>query len=82
MCGEPTAWMDRRPAGVRQVISAIRQAGRRPVLLGASRSQVAPYGPARRVMALRTREDDRLRTSPPMTTRPRPLTVWMTEPER
>ena len=82
MCGEPTAWMDRRPASVRQVISAIRQAGRRPVLLGVSRSQVTPYGPAREVLALRTREDARLRTLPPMITRPRPITVWMTEPEQ
>ncbi len=80
MCGEPTAWMEPRPAGVRQVISAIRQAGRRPVLLGVSRSQVTPYGPAREVLALRTREDVRLRTAPPMITKPRPITVWMTEP--
>ena len=80
MCGEPTAWMDRRPASVRQVISAIRQAGRRPVLLGVSRSQVVPYGPAREVLALRTREDARLQTEPPMITKPRPITVWMTEP--
>jgi hypothetical protein len=82
MCGEPVAWMDRRPAGVRQVVSAIRQAGRRPVLLGISRSQVAPYGPARPVLALRTREDARLRTSPPLSTKPRPIAVWMTEPGR
>jgi hypothetical protein len=80
MCGEPAAWMGRRPASVRQVIGAIRQAGRRPVLLGISRSQIAPYGPARHVLALRTREDARLRTSPPLVTRPRPITVWMTEP--
>ena len=82
MCGEPAAWMGRRPASVRRVIGAIRQAGRRPVLLGISRSQVAPYGPARHVLALRTREDARLRTSPPLVTRPRPITVWMTEPAR
>jgi hypothetical protein len=82
MCGEPTAWTDRRPADIRQVVSAIRQAGRRPVLLGAGRSQVAPYGPAREVLALRTREDARLRTAPPLSTRPRPIAVWMTEPER
>jgi hypothetical protein len=82
MCGEPVAWMGRRPAGVRQVVSAIRQAGRRPVLLGISRSQVAPYGPARPVLALRTREDARLRTSPPLSTKPRPIAVWMTEPGR
>jgi len=82
MCGEPTAWTDRRPADIRQVVSAIRQAGRRPVLLGAGRSQVAPYGPARAVLALRTREDARLRTAPPLSTRPRPIAVWMTEPER
>jgi hypothetical protein len=80
MCGEPTAWMDRRPASVRQVVSAIRQAGRRPVLLGASRSQLTPYGPARQVMALRTREDVQLRTSPPLVTQPQTVTVWMTEP--
>jgi hypothetical protein len=52
------------------------------VLLGAGRSQVAPYGPAREVLALRTREDARLRTAPPLNTRPRPIAVWMTEPER
>ena len=80
MCGAPTAWMDRRPADVRQVISAIRQAGRRPVLLGVSRAQVEPYGPARQVLALRTREDTRVRTMPPMITNPRPIAVWMTEP--
>ena len=80
MCGEPTAWMDRRPASVRQVVSAIRQAGRRPVLLGVSRSQVTLYGPARQVMALRTREDVQLRTSPPLITKPQTVTVWMTEP--
>jgi hypothetical protein len=82
MCGEPTAWMDPHPAGVRQVVGAIRQAGRRPVLLALSRSRVAPYGPARQVLALRTREDTRLRTSPPLITKPRPLSVWMTEPQQ
>jgi hypothetical protein len=80
MCGEPTAWMEPRPASVRQVVSAIRRAGRRPVLLGAGRSQVAPYGPAREVLALRTREDARLRTAPPLITKPRAISVWMTEP--
>jgi len=80
MCGAPTAWIDQRPADVRQVISAIRQAGRRPVLLGVSRSQVEPYGPARQVLDLRTREDTRVRTMPPMITKPRPIAVWMTEP--
>jgi len=82
MCGEPAAWMGRRPASVRRVIGAIRRAGRRPVLLGIGRSQVAPYGPAWHVLALRTREDARRRTSPPLVTRPRPITVWMTEPAR
>jgi hypothetical protein len=80
MCGEPVAWMNGQPADIRQVVSAIRRAGRRPVLLGAGRSQVTPYGPAREVLALRTREDTRLRTAPPKTTKPRPIAVWMTEP--
>ena len=44
--------------------------------------EVAPYGPAREVLALRTREDARLRTAPPLKTKPRPIAVWMTEPER
>jgi len=82
MCGDPVAWMNGRPADIRQVVSAIRRAGRRPALLGAGRSQVAPYGPAREVLALRTREDARLRTAPPLKTKPRPIAVWMTEPER
>jgi hypothetical protein len=38
--------------------------------------------PDREVLALRTREDARLRTAPPRMTKPRPITVWMTEPER
>jgi hypothetical protein len=80
MCGEPAAWMELRPASVQQVVSAIRQAGRWPVLLGIGRSQVAPYGPAREVLALRTREDARLRTSPPLITKPHSISVWMAEP--
>src|SRR6266516_1333851 len=79
MCGEPAAWMEPRPASVRQVVSAIRQAGRRPVLLGIRRSQVAPYGPAREVLALRISKDARLRTSPPLITKPRTISVWMAE---
>src|SRR5262249_36341115 len=82
MCGEPTAWMDPQPASVGQVVRAIRQAGRRRVRRGLSRSRGAPYGPARQVLALRTREDVRLRTSPPLITKPRPLSVWMTEPQQ
>ena len=80
MCGHPAAWIQPRPSGVRQVVRAMQQAGQRPVLLAAGRSQVAPYGTAREILALRTRKDTRVRTSPPLSTRPLTITVWMTQP--
>jgi len=54
-----------------------------PVLLGARRSQLTPYGgPVRRILALRTRTDTRVRTYPPMRTRALTIAVWMSEPSR
>jgi hypothetical protein len=81
MCGEPTAWMEPRPADVRQVVRAIWQAGRRPVLLAAHRSQVSPFGGAiTEIMALPINKDATTRTAPPLRTRPQTITLWMSEP--
>ena len=80
MCGEPTAWMDPRPASIRQVVSAIRQAGRRPVLLAVSRSQVDAVRPGQGGAGAADQGGRPAADVPPMITRPRTITVWMTEP--
>ena len=83
MCGDPVAQMQPRPGSIQQVVRGIQQAGRRPVLLAAGRSQVAPYGGAvKEILALRTRKDSHTRTFPPMRTRVLTVTVWMTQPSR
>jgi hypothetical protein len=68
---------------VQQVVRGIRQAGRRPVLLAAARSQLTPYGgPTRQVMALRSRQDEHTLTTPPRATWKLTFSVWMSEPSR
>jgi hypothetical protein len=81
-CGNPTAVItSSRSATVEADLRGIVQAGRRPVLLGASRSQVAPYGGRiRQVMALRTDIDESALTAPPKIVWPLRLNVWMSEP--
>jgi hypothetical protein len=84
MCGDPAAIVSSsRPAAVEAVVRGIVQAGRRPVLLGDSRSQLTPYGgQVRRIMMLRTGIDESALTRPPLGVRPLKLDVWMTEPSR
>ena len=80
-CDTPTARMDRpTPLSVQQVIVGIRQAGRRPVLLGSSQAQVAPFGVSREVINLTTRQDAHELTRPPTGTWPIRYTIWMAEP--
>lgn len=83
MCGNPTAAArDFRPASIGQVISRIRRAGRRPVLLGGKRSELAPYGGvSRQVIALHTRGDDST-LPPPRQTAPLLISLWVSEPPR
>jgi hypothetical protein len=85
MCGDPAALaVNSSPARVLAEIAAIRRAGRRPVLLAATRSRLTRYGPARPVeaMRLRTRSDTFDLMKAPTTTNPLLITVWMSEYSR
>src|ERR1039458_225571 len=84
MCDVPVARLSRvRLPAVQQGVRGIRQAGRRPVLLAAARSQLTPYGgPTRQVMALRSRQDEHTLTTPPRATWKLTFSVWMSEPSR
>jgi hypothetical protein len=86
MCGDPAVRL--HPTGhppaasvVKQIVRDIQQAGRRPVLLAANESELAPYdGLARSVMTLNTTMDVSTLMAPPRTTKPLKLSVWMWEP--
>jgi hypothetical protein len=82
MCGDPVADITHpRPATVEQDVQSIVRAGRRPVLLASTRSQLVRFGgPARRIMALRTTWDAHTLTTPPLYPWPVSVTVWMSEP--
>jgi hypothetical protein len=86
MCGVPAARIT--PSGhtpkasvVQSVVRDIQQAGRRPVLLAAQASELQSYrGLVRKVMALSTQEDSHTLITPPRTTKPLILSIWMWEP--
>jgi hypothetical protein len=86
VCGQPAASVAGASAlAVSQVVGSISRVGRRPVLLGASRSQLAVYGAAigtmpRLVLSLRTTGDAAVLTGPPSGTWPVSYTVWMATP--
>jgi hypothetical protein len=82
MCGNPTAHInDPRRATVEQDVRSITQAGRRPVLLASTRSQLERYGGTiRRIMVLRTTWDAHTLTTAPLYPWPVTVTVWMSEP--
>ena len=82
MCDTPTADINRaRPATVTRDLQSIARAGRRPVLLASTRSQLIRYGgPIRRIMDLRTTWDAHTLTTPPLNPWPLTVTVWMAEP--
>jgi hypothetical protein len=84
MCDVPVARLGRPPlAALQEVAGGIRQAGRRPVLLGSRPAQLIRYGgPMRQVMALRNTGDEHPLTSPPMNTQELEINVWMSEPPR
>ncbi|WP_248961806.1 ArnT family glycosyltransferase [Sphaerisporangium perillae] len=68
------------PSDVNRLAGHIRSAGRRPVLLAAKQSQLAPYGSATQVMRLRTRQDERSLVDPPNGTWSLAIDVWMSIP--
>jgi hypothetical protein len=82
MCGMPAGWMsDASAANVRGVLAGISSAGRRPVLLGAYRSELAPYGShALRVLDLRTTQDSHELTQPPTAPLPAHYVIWLAAP--
>ena len=89
MCGYPTVRYTPTAGGLRppsparleKVVQGIRRAGRRPVLLGASASELKPDGGlAKEVMNLHTQMDTSTLVTPPKTTKPLKLTVWLSEP--
>jgi hypothetical protein len=82
MCGDPSAAVTTpRHATVDAVVRGIVQAGRRPVLLAGSRSELTRYGgQVRQIMRLRTTIDGSALTKPPLNVWPLKLNVWMSEP--
>ncbi|MBB2909686.1 hypothetical protein FHS43_000932 [Streptosporangium becharense] len=85
-CGVPTARVpalrgDVPPGSeVLRLADRVRAAGRVPVLLAAGAAQLSAYGMPVRVMALRTRQDERSLISPPDTTWSLSVDVWMAVP--
>ncbi|MEV7804007.1 hypothetical protein AB0O28_13745 [Microbispora sp. NPDC088329] len=86
-CGVPTARVVHvpgrdvpRPADVLRLVEGVRRTGRVPVLLAAEPEQLMAYGPATRVMSLRTRQDERSLVDPPNGTWSLAIDVWMTVP--
>jgi len=86
MCGDPAARVtpsDGPPdvSLMRSIVQGIQQAGRRPVLLAATASELKPYGGlVRKVMSLTTTMDGSILMEPARTTHPLQLTIWMWEP--
>jgi len=81
-CGVPVAWMIGQPTtAVQDVLSGIVSARRRPVLLGARPSQLAPYGGSPvRVLDLPTTQDPHTLTQPPIVLWPAHYVIWMSAP--
>jgi hypothetical protein len=78
MCGLPAARTPRGDqAAVRRVTAKIVAVGRQPVVLGANASDVAPYGPARHVVHIVTRQDEHSLVTPPNGTWGLTINVWM-----
>ncbi|GAA2733587.1 hypothetical protein [Actinocorallia aurantiaca] len=81
MCGLPTARVD--GAGVEDVKRVadrvIKETGRRPVVLGATSADVAPYGQGRRAVDLRTRQDGHALRDRPKHTWSLDVEVWLAE---
>ena len=86
MCGDPATRVtpsDGPPDAslMRSIVQGIQQAGRRPVLLAATASELKPYGGlVRKVMSLNTTMDSSILMGPPLTTKPLQLSIWMWEP--
>ncbi|HWC82947.1 MAG TPA: hypothetical protein VG756_23585, partial [Pseudonocardiaceae bacterium] len=86
MCGDPVAratpnTSTPKVSSVKEVVRNIQRAGRRPVLLAGTSSELKPYaGLPRKVMTLHSTMDTDTLMAPPRTTAPLKLNVWMLEP--
>jgi hypothetical protein len=82
LCETPAAVLtDARPATVGAVVAGVTRAGRRPVLLARSGSELAPYGGGpRQVLNLQTTRDARDLTAPPTRTGLVRYTAWLSDP--
>ena len=89
MCGVPVASLrpvdphtvNPKPADVRAAIRRIEQAGRRPVLLAEHMQELKYYqnGTVKKVMSLKTREDQHAMDRPPTGSWTQTWNVWMWE---
>jgi hypothetical protein len=80
MCDRPVAWVAAGQAAAQlpAVINGIERAGRRPVLLAASRAALGPYAATGSlVVSLRTTQDPHELTEPPLGPGPLNLRVWL-----
>jgi hypothetical protein len=88
LCGQPAALVVPGPSGaapgaaLEQAVHSVEQAGRRPVLLGPSRSSVSLPGTAARqvVVSLRTAGDAESLTGAPTGTWPVTYSAWLAFP--
>ena len=87
LCGQPAALVVPGPsaaastADLQQAVRSVEQAGRRPVVLGPSRSSVSlPGAVARRVVSLRTSGDAESLTGAPTDTWPVTYSAWLAVP--
>jgi hypothetical protein len=87
MCGDPTGRIAVRPGSstaasedVARIARKVIDAGRRPVVLGANATDVAPYGPARRVYHVHTRRDTSSLVAAPKGTWSLTVNVWLAAP--
>jgi hypothetical protein len=87
LCGQPAALVAPGPAGssaagLEQAVNAVERAGRRPVLLGPTRSSVSvPGAVPRQVVSLRTSGDAQTLTGPPAGPVPVTYSVWLAVPQ-
>jgi hypothetical protein len=82
-CGQPAARLAGPPtaAKIQQALHAVRQAGRRPVLLGGTRSSVSAPGAAPgQAVLLRTSTDPQTLAGPPAGNWPVTYSAWLSVP--
>ena len=81
-CGQPAASVVGAPVvTIEEVVTSIERSGRRPVLLGASRSRLALFGVVPQVvLSQQTSGDAQVLTGPPAGTWPTQYMVWMASP--